>query len=75
MKEEEKAAEMTAIIYELKLDIPETFQEAWNHPDPVIHERWRKAIRREFHCMNEKKTWRKIRQNDMLPGRICIKCK
>ena len=38
MTDEEKAAEMRGMIYELKMDIPQTFQEAWNHPDPVIQE-------------------------------------
>ena len=61
MTDEEKAIEMRGIIYELKLSKPETFQEAWNNEDPVIHARWRKAIKKEFHCMNEKQTWRKIK--------------
>ena len=32
-----------------------TFQEAWNHPDPIIREKWREAIKKEFHCMNKRK--------------------
>ena len=30
---------------------PTTFQEAWNHPDPVESERWRDVIKKEFNDM------------------------
>ena len=28
------------------VNVPQTCQEAWNHPDPIEHELWRKAIRK-----------------------------
>ena len=30
------------------VNVPQTFQEAWNHPDPIERELWCKAIRKEF---------------------------
>ena len=30
------------------VDVPQKFQEAWNHPDPIEQDLWRKAVRKEF---------------------------
>jgi hypothetical protein len=40
-------------------DDPKTFEEAWNHPDPVEREKWREAIRKEFRDMIKRSVWRK----------------
>ena len=38
-----------------------SFQEAWHHPDPEIRLKWREAIKKEFHCMNKRHIWRKVK--------------
>ena len=55
--------------------IPKIFDEAWNHPDPVQREKWREAIRKEFHDMNKRHVWRFINRRDIPPNRRCVKCK
>ena len=54
---------------------PTTFQELWNHPDPIKCEKLRTAIRKEFHDMNHSQVWRKIKISEMPPDRCCIKTK
>jgi len=56
-------------------DEPTTFQEAWNHPDPEERKWWRAAIKKEFHDMNDRKVWRKIKRDRMPLQRRCVKCK
>ena len=53
-------------------DEPTTFQEAWNHPDPVEREKWRTAIRKEFHDMISRGVWRNRSRRDMPAGRKLI---
>ena len=31
---------------------PTTFQESWDHPDPIKSEKWRTDIRKYFHDIN-----------------------
>jgi len=52
-----------------------SFQEAWNHTNPECREKWREAIRKEFHCMNLRKVWRKVKKNTIPFGRRLIKCR
>ena len=52
-----------------------TFEEAWNHPDPVQREFWRSAIRKEFRDMDARKVWRKGHRSDVPGNRRCVKCK
>ena len=54
---------------------PTTFQESWNHLDPIQREKWRTAIRKEFHDMNRRQVWRKIKRSEIPPGRRCVKTK
>jgi hypothetical protein len=42
---------MKHIISKLKDDIPEIFQQAYNHPDEKIRTKWREGIKKEFHDM------------------------
>ena len=39
-------------------DVPETFQDAWHHPDPEERKLWREAIRKEFRDMIARGVWR-----------------
>ena len=54
---------------------PTTFQESWNHPDPIQREKWRTDIRKEFHDVNNRQVWRKIKRSGMPPDRRCMKTK
>jgi hypothetical protein len=56
-------------------DSPQTYDEAWNHPDPWQREKWREAIRLEFKKMNDHKVWKKVPRLSMPPQRRCVKCK
>jgi hypothetical protein len=35
-----------------------TFEQAWNHQDPKVRERWREAINKEFDEMSMKEVWK-----------------
>jgi hypothetical protein len=61
--------------YKDMLEVPTSFHEAWNHPDPSQQKLWREAINKEFDKMRDKKVWRKIKRKDMEPGRRCVKHK
>ena len=51
---------------------PLTFDEAWNHPDPVERAHWREAITKEFGDMHKRKVWRKVKRWNVPEGRRCI---
>ena len=54
---------------------PETFQEAWYHPNPQIWENWRQAIRLKFRQMIKNMVWT-CKGISILPeGRKGIDCK
>ncbi len=61
--------------YKYVFDVPATFREAWDHPDPWQREKWRAAIRAEFEKMNKNKVWRKVNRSTMPSGRRCVKHK
>ena len=42
-------------------DEPKTFQHTWNNPDPVKRVKWRESIRKEFHDINKRRVWKKIK--------------
>ena len=69
------AAELDPSTFKDKFEVPNSFDEAWNHPDPFQRERWREGIRKEFTKMNQKQVWRKIKRESMEPGRRCVKHK
>ena len=45
-------------------DEPQSFQEAWWHPDIISREKWREPIRLEFKKMLDKGVWRHVNRND-----------
>ena len=69
------AADLNPSQYKDKLQAPEKFDEAWDHPDPFQRKLWREAIQKEFDKMNLRKVWRKIKRSEMEPGRRCVKHK
>ena len=54
---------------------PESFDKAWNHPEPFQQQKWRAAILKEFVKMERNKVWRKFRKSDIPTGRRCVKHK
>ena len=63
-------------VQELKDDLPEKYDDAWNHPDPQQRKRWREAIRKELHSLvHVRKVWRKIKRRNIPSGRHCVKSK
>jgi hypothetical protein len=61
--------------YKDLFNVPMTFEEAWNHPDPFQKELWRDAIMTEFSKMETRKVWTKKKISDIPRGRRLIKCK
>ena len=55
VNEDEKYKDPTK--YRDLFDIPGTFQEANNNENEWERERWREAIRKEFHKMNTHEVW------------------
>jgi hypothetical protein len=54
---------------------PATFEQAWNHQDPKITEKWREAINKEFDEMSKKEVWEAIKKESIPKNRRTIKCK
>ena len=54
---------------------PTTFEQAWNHQDPKIKEKWREAINEEFDEMSKKEVWEIIKKEKIPKNRRTIKCK
>ena len=61
--------------YKDMFENPNTFQDAWNHPDPWQKTRWQEAILKEFKKMEIHKVWKKFTKSDMPKTRRCVKCK
>jgi Reverse transcriptase (RNA-dependent DNA polymerase) len=73
MKESDRLIKMKHIVSKLKGDIPENFQDAYNHPDEKLRAKWRAAIRKEFRDMIKRGVWRNMKKKDIPKGRRCIK--
>ena len=61
-----------AFIATNEIKEPSTFDEAWNHPDPLIRKRWREAIRKEFRDMMNYKVWSRRKKKDVPTDRRLI---
>ena len=59
----------------LKEDMPNLFQEAYNHSDPVLRERWRDAIKKEVRNMINGGVFHQMKQRDVPNNRRCVKHK
>ena len=51
---------------------PTTFDEAWNHKDPMIRKKWREAIHKEFRDMINYKVWSRRKKKDIPSDRRLI---
>ena len=65
---------MAGSVDEVKYE-PKTFQEAWWLEDLEEREKWRTAIRKEFHDMIRRGVWRKRSRAGVPDGRTTVKCK
>ncbi len=54
---------------------PESFDEAYNHPEADKKIMWRRAISKEFEEMEAKGVWEKFLKSEIPNGRNCIKNK
>ena len=63
------------IVLELKSNLPKSYKEAWDHPDPKMRDRWRKAFGKEKDSMLKRKVWKAIKKSTMPKGRRCVKSK
>ena len=54
---------------------PKSFQEAWWHEDLEEREKWRAAIRKEFHDMIRRGVWKKRSRAGVQNGRTTVKYK
>jgi hypothetical protein len=54
---------------------PKTFDEAWNHEDLVMREKWREAINKELEEMNKKQVCEVMKKEEIPKDRRTIKCK
>jgi hypothetical protein len=54
---------------------PETFEDAYYHPNHEERMKWREAISKEFNEMKEKAVYEKICKSELPNGRTCIKNK
>ena len=58
-----------------KIEVPTTFNQAWNHPDQEQREKWRKAVDKELDKMKKMGVWEKIPKSRMPPNKRCVKHK
>ena len=75
MNKNKRDKNIQQIVAILKEKTPKNFNEAWNHPDINIRERWRAAIKKEFHDMIRRGVWRTINRRDLPQGRRLVKNK
>ena len=54
---------------------PQSFQKGWWHEDLVEREKWRDAIRLEFHKIDQMNVWRKVSQMQRPGNRRLVGCK
>ena len=75
LSEHYRLTKLKHIVSQLKDNLPENFQEAYNHPDPKIRAKWREGIKKEFRGMKDRHVWRRVKRRDMPQGRRCVKCR
>jgi hypothetical protein len=51
-------------------DVPNSFEQAWNHQDPFQRRLWQTAINKEFKTMEDHQVWDLIDRQKIPHGRI-----
>ena len=59
----------------LPYEEPKTYDQAWNHPDPVQRKKWREAIIKERGDMETRVVWKRVKRSDIPNNKRCVKCK
>ena len=54
---------------------PNSYDQAWNHKDPIQRHKWYEAIMEEFQDMGTRKVWKKMNRSNMPHNRQCGKSK
>jgi Reverse transcriptase (RNA-dependent DNA polymerase) len=72
---EQDYSKVDPTTYKDIFEVPKSFDEAWNHPDPFQREKWREAITKEFAKMERNKVWKKVQRSVIPTGRRCVKHK
>ena len=70
----EERADFAFSMVDLVKD-PESFEDAFNHPEIDKKMKWRHAISKEFEEMKSKGVWEKFKKSEIPNGRNCIKNK
>ena len=73
MKQRDECLREVVLI--LKSELPKSYKEAWDHPDPKMRARWRNAFKKETGSMGTRKVWKVIKKSKMPKGRRCVKSK
>mmetsp|Transcript_66093 Transcript_66093/g.184768 ORF Transcript_66093/g.184768 Transcript_66093/m.184768 type:complete len:241 (-) Transcript_66093:337-1059(-) len=75
LNDAEKADSLRDIVAMLNDDRPKNFQDAYNHQDPLLREKWREAIRTEVRNMIQRGVFRRMKRRDIPGNRRCVKHK
>ncbi len=62
-------------VLSLKSMLPKSYKEAWDHPDPKMRARRRKAFKKELDIVVKQKVWDVIEKKDIPKGRRCVMSK
>ena len=72
---EDEYEKMNPARYKDIFDKPDSFDQAWNHPEPFQRKKWREAINKEFSKMEERQVWKKVKRSTVPGNRRCVKHK
>jgi len=61
--------------YKDVFDVPDTFEEAWHHPDPFQRDKWKEAIEKELAKMEERGVWKAFKIRDIPKNKRLIQNK
>ena len=71
------SSEKVSTINNVKLpyEEPKTYEQAWNHQDPVQRKKWREAIVKERGDMETRVVWKRVKRSNIPSNKRCVKCK
>jgi hypothetical protein len=75
LTKERHAELMQNVVMKLKDQEAATYDEAFNHPNLKMREKYPEGIDKEFRKMTEREVWRRLQSKDIPEGRRCVKCK
>jgi len=63
------------VVFALKENLPKSYTNAWDHPDPKFREKWCKALEKELESMKKRNVWKVIKRSNVPKNRRCVKSK